>query len=247
MKLVALAALAAAMCLAQTSSQEDVAAGGRLYRSICAECHGAKGEGGRGPRLDTGAFIHGSSDEALFNNIQRGIPGTEMPGIYNEGKQIWQIVAFVRNLSRVGGSSQAAGDPTRGAGVYRRSGCAACHFIDGEGGRLGPDLSVIGSARSREHLRQSLAEPSAVVAKAWWPVEVAMKDGATVRGYVLNEDTYHVRLIDESEKLRSIPRDAVREVTVRRRESRMPSYDKLSEADMNDLLAYLSSLRRSMR
>lgn len=248
MRWLALLVVATALGNAQVSGPEEVAAGGRLYSSICAECHGAKGDGGRGPRLDTGVFYHGSSDQALFDNIQRGIPGTEMPGIYHEGKQIWQLVAFVRTLSRVPAAVKSEGDAARGEALYRKAGCAACHFVNGEGGRLGPDLTSVGSARTREHLRRSIVEPAALVPKPWWPVEISMKTGATLRGYLLGEDTYHVRLIDETETLRSVERSVVREVALRKGESRMPSYaGKFSETEMTDLLAYLSSLRRSVR
>lgn len=55
----------------------------------------------------------------------------------------------------------------RGRQVYRKLDCARCHFIDGQGGRLGPDLSRVGSvAGSRaagqtaeEYLRRSIVSP----------------------------------------------------------------------------------------
>src|SRR4051812_48007534 len=77
-------------------SPADIDAGGRIYRSHCAECHGLKGEGGRGPDLTRGDFRHGASDGALLRTISRGVPGTEMPSVYFSDDQIWQVVAFVR-------------------------------------------------------------------------------------------------------------------------------------------------------
>ena len=58
------------------TAPEDVAAGGRIYRSHCAVCHGIDGEGGRGTNLTTGMFRHGSSDDDLFKTVSEGIPGT---------------------------------------------------------------------------------------------------------------------------------------------------------------------------
>ena len=44
----------------------DAAAGAKIFRSHCAECHGLKGEGGKGPNLSSGVYYHGSSDASLF-------------------------------------------------------------------------------------------------------------------------------------------------------------------------------------
>ena len=40
----------------------DVAAGAKIFRLHCAECHGLHGEGGRGPNLTTGVYYHGAAD-----------------------------------------------------------------------------------------------------------------------------------------------------------------------------------------
>src|SRR6266852_6228085 len=61
--------------------QDHVSAGAKIFRSHCAECHGLKGEGGRGPNLQTGVFFHGGADADLFLNITDGISGTAMPGV----------------------------------------------------------------------------------------------------------------------------------------------------------------------
>ncbi|MCP5112639.1 MAG: c-type cytochrome, partial [bacterium] len=55
------------------TSAKDVAAGGRMYRSHCANCHGTEGEGGRGPNLTSGNFRHGGSDQDLYTTISDGI------------------------------------------------------------------------------------------------------------------------------------------------------------------------------
>ena len=134
----------------------DVAAGAKIFRGHCAECHGLKGEGGRGPSLTTGVFYHGSTDEDLLNNITDGIPGTSMPGVFFSSDQVWQLVSYVRSLS----ASKAApphGDAARGERIFREKGCQGCHLVRGEGGVNGPDLTLIGSQRSPEHLRRALS------------------------------------------------------------------------------------------
>jgi hypothetical protein len=47
------------------TTPEDVAAGGRIYRSHCIECHGRDGTGGRGPDITRGDLRYGISYAAL--------------------------------------------------------------------------------------------------------------------------------------------------------------------------------------
>ena len=59
----------------------------------------------------------------------------------------------------------------RGRQLYRQLDCGRCHFIDGDGGRLGPDLSHIGTVGAdREaalsadgYIRESIGSPGSYV------------------------------------------------------------------------------------
>src|SRR5438094_10603918 len=44
---------------AYVPSPNDVKFGAKIFHSHCAECHGPKGEGGRGPDLTRGRYRHG--------------------------------------------------------------------------------------------------------------------------------------------------------------------------------------------
>lgn len=93
------------------TSAADVEAGGVLYRSQCAACHGIEGEGGLGADLAGGAFRHGGGDWALFRSIADGVAGTTMEGIELPEESIWQLVSYVRTLSvgeNSGGSTTGA-------------------------------------------------------------------------------------------------------------------------------------------
>lgn len=227
------------------TSAEDEAAGGRIFRSHCAECHGIAGEGGRGPNLTTGELRHGSSDAALLRTISRGVPGTEMPGVYFSDHQVWQVVAYVRSLSRQPKRASLAGDPAAGEKIYSgKGGCTACHMVRGSGGRLGPDLTYIGSMRTPEHLKQSLLDPQVVVPLAYRQARVVLKEGQPVVGLRLNEDTYSIQILDGQEKLRSLDKSGIREILIEKTSS-MPSYaSQLSAREVDDVVAWLSSLRR---
>ena len=120
---ICLLLLAAAALQAQVrnprTTPADAAAGGKIFRSHCADCHGLKGEGGKGPNLSSGVYYHGSSDASLFRNITDGIPGTAMPGQFFSADQIWQVVAHLRALARTGSHSAPKGDPQRGLALFR--------------------------------------------------------------------------------------------------------------------------------
>ena len=62
--------------------------GKRLFTGHCAPCHGATGEGGRGPNLARPTLQRASDDSDLFKLIQNGVPGSEMGGA-------WQIDVVV--------------------------------------------------------------------------------------------------------------------------------------------------------
>ncbi len=246
MRLLVLLLLAGLLPAQQTArnthtTAKDIAFGARTFRSHCAACHGYRGEGGRGPNLAAGRFYHGSSDADLFQHISEGIPGTEMPGIFYSADRVWQIVAFVRSLNA--SSGKLPGDRQNGSKLFRASGCAQCHQVRGEGGELGPDLSEIGASRSAEYLRQSLIDPTADVAPRFWTVSFIDGSGRAVKGFCLNEDSYTVQVLDMRGQLRSYDKDGLKEFKISKL-STMPSYgDSLTAKQVNDLVAFLSSLR----
>lgn len=227
------------------NSLSDQEAGGKMFRSHCAVCHGRDGTGGRGPDLTRGEFRYGGSDAALLQTISFGIPGTEMPGVFFSENQVWKLVAFVRSLSRRSVREEIPGDAAAGEAVYRNEGnCSQCHMIGGFGGRLGPDLTDIGSLRNPEHLRRSLLRPSQDLSSKYWTFTVRLRNGEILRGLRLNEDTHSIQMMDVNETLHSFWKRDVGEVKGERI-SLMPSYEGILEArQLEDLVAFLYTLRR---
>src|SRR5258706_12118651 len=123
---------------------QEVARGRALFEAQCAYCHGTGGDGGRGANLARPVLRHAPTDEALFRVVNRGIPGTGMPGNAMSARETRQVIAFVRSLGRAK-REPLPGDAARGAQVYEAVGCAACHTIRGRGGPTGPDLTDIGA------------------------------------------------------------------------------------------------------
>lgn len=222
---------------------EDVAVGAKIFRSHCAVCHGLGGVGDRGPNLTTGQFRHATSDGALHEVISRGIPGTEMPGVYFNGAEVWQLVAYVRSLSQSASAEKITGDAAAGQKIFASNGCSGCHRVGDAGGRSGPDLTRIGGARSLEHLRAAVVTPNEKVLPNQWRVSAVRKDGTKVMGRLLNEDTYTLQLVDARQGLKSLTKADLASYELVK-ESAMPSYQgSIAGRDLDDLLAYLVSLR----
>lgn len=221
----------------------EAEAGRGMFRIYCAPCHGIHGKGGEAPDLTRGSWSVGNTDAALLKVISEGSPGTEMPGYTGrlERDQIWRIVTFLR-ASAVAKPEQPRGDAKRGLALYAKSGCANCHAIQNTGGRLGPDLTQIGRGRNLAHLRESIVNPSADLAKGHSGMIVVTNAGETIRGVSHGSDFHSVRLSDMSGRYHSFLRSELRSA-VEMKESLMPSYDKrLTPAEADDLVAYLYTL-----
>lgn len=227
------------------TSPEDVAAGGRIFRSHCANCHGIDGTGDKGPDLTRGIYRHGSEDLDLYKTISEGIPGSEMAGIFFEGKQMWQIVAYVRSLADSSEDAPPTGDKTQGGALVRgKGGCLQCHMVGGEGGHMGPSLDDIGAARSPSHLRTAILEPAKDVLPRHWTVRATTKKGESISGRRLNEDTFSVQLLDSSGRLVSLDKSELASYEIVK-ETSMPSFQgMLTDSEVDDIVAYLFSLRR---
>ncbi|MDE2924218.1 MAG: c-type cytochrome [Acidobacteriota bacterium] len=226
------------------TTEADVEAGARVFRRSCSLCHGPDGTGGDGPDLTRGVFRHGSSDAALFRNILTGIRNTGMGGIYQPDKSIWQVVSYVRSLSRAVGEEEVPGDPRRGRLLYMsRGSCSDCHRLNGSGGRIGPDLSDLGWQRAPAHIRASIIDPAESIGDDYRTVEVRTRDGGVVRGVLRNEDRYSIQLLDEFENLRSFQKADLAAIE-KPEESLMPPLSSFFRGrDLDDLVAYLYSLR----
>jgi cytochrome c oxidase cbb3-type subunit 3 len=232
--------------------------GASLFRANCSPCHGLNASGGgRGPDLRSGLWIHGGSDAAIFRTITEGVAGTEMPANGFEDSETWALVAYLRSVSG-GTKTQVAGDSTKGSAIFFGKGaCSRCHMVTGRGGRLGPDLTRVGAARSVAYLTESIREPDKSLSlgttdpnnhygipSEYETVTAVTQDGQRIIGVAKNEDAFSLQLLGQDEKLHLFLKKDLRDVLHERR-SLMPAYteSQLSGEELKDLLAYLTSLR----
>jgi len=237
-------------------------AGEFQFRINCAFCHGlgARG-GGRGPDLTRAHKPHGDSDAELFGTISNGIPGTAMPsngstgqGVGMTDEEIWQVITYLRSVE-VKAPTIPVGDAAHGKQLfYGDANCSGCHMVQGRGGRLGPDLTTVGSARAADYIVDSVRHPSRRLAQGlleatkefpqeYETVTVVTAEGKEIKGVTLNEDNFSVQLMDASERVYMFEKDKLRSFQVSR-VSLMPVYDNalLNDKDLQDIVAYLLSV-----
>jgi putative heme-binding domain-containing protein len=213
-----------------------------LYRIRCADCHGLDAGGYRGPDLNA-VLAGGATDERLFQTIQKGVPGTEMPPSTDPDDDTLMIIAYLRKLGTVAPSETPSGNVENGARLFAAQ-CASCHRVAGRGGRLGPDLTRIGIARSRTALIREIRTPSEWIPPAFETVTVVTKDGQRIRGAKKNEDVFSIQVMDTRERIQGFLKSNLQEL-IYEKTSLMPAFtpSRLNDSDLNDLVGYLSTLR----
>ncbi len=229
----------------------DIRMGERYFERQCSRCHGfdAKGNDEVGAPDLTGRLRNASTDVGIFNVIRGGVPGTAMLPVAEDvpDPTVWQVVAYLDSLRYDPSSVVLDGDAGRGASLFTGKGeCASCHMVDGRGGRLGPDLSRIGEDHTPEDLLLAMTNPNEEVAPRWWTLRVTGTDGVQRQGYRMGEDSFTLRIMDDEENLWHFRKNQI-ESYERIEESTMPSYEgELSDGELDDLVAYMFSLRREV-
>jgi putative heme-binding domain-containing protein len=141
---------------------------------------------------------------------------------------------------------QTQGDAPRGELVFRRPelGCLQCHAIGGAGGKVGPDLSGIGTSAQLDYLVESVVLPSKVVREGYTTAVVFTTDGKVHTGVVQRESPTELVLRDPVRDEIVIP---IKDIDDKRvGGSLMPEGldHSLTDAELADLVRFLSELGR---
>jgi putative heme-binding domain-containing protein len=242
--------LLAGLCRAQENplaSDPKAAETGRwMFRIFCAPCHGIGADGGRGPDLTRGTYTAGDRDADLFRVISTGVPGSEMApyGGRLESDQIWRLVAYIRSVSHHD-AENVSGNAAAGEKIFwGKGGCGGCHRVGAKGGSIGPELTRAGRQRSLAYLRASVLTPDADLTPGYATITVVTRDGKKITGVEKGFDNFSGQLMDLSGAYYSFLKEDG--VSMQREfRSLMPGDygHRLSEAELNDLLAFLISLR----
>jgi putative heme-binding domain-containing protein len=131
-----------------------------------------------------------------------------------------------------------AGDPRRGA-VHVAARCLGCHYLQGRGQRVGPDLAGAAS-RSSETLLTDILEPSRQVAPDYSTYEVTPTNGEPVIALISGESATRITLRAAGAQDTSFARSEIREIRATGR-SLMPDglEQGLTPQDLADVMAFL--------
>jgi len=138
----------------------------------------------------------------------------------------------------------ARGKTLLAASVKNDMQCLKCHTVRGQGGQVGPDLSVIGKKGSRENLLESILLPSKAIADQYVTWQVETKKGKPLAGLLMEETKDYLVLRDGNGKDTRI---AIKDIEERTKgtKSLMPEdlLAFMTEDDVLDMVEYMLQLK----
>ncbi|MFO0803169.1 MAG: PVC-type heme-binding CxxCH protein [Gemmataceae bacterium] len=147
----------------------------------------------------------------------------------------------------------AGGDAEKGRAIFLNNNavyCVRCHKLEGNGGEVGPALDGIAGGpmpKSRRYLLESIALPSAQIAKGFETAVLTLVDGRVVSGIVKEETKKQVKLLTAEAKELVIPAEDIE--SRRTGPSAMPDdlHKKLSRRELRDVVEFLVSLKQEAK
>ena len=105
----------------------------------------------------------------------------------------------------------ANGDIRRGQRVFhnQKTACAACHQMGYLGGRVGPDLTRIGSIRTERDLLEAILFPSISFVRSYEPITIVTVDGRVLNGVIRNETSSEITLQLDAQKVLRLPTEEI--------------------------------------
>jgi putative membrane-bound dehydrogenase-like protein len=193
--------------------------------------------------LDKAPGLHSLSPDALRRTLQ-GYPA----GVRQAAGPLLKRLAVDTDKQRARLAELepvlSGGDAGRGRDVFlgKKATCTACHTIGSEGGRVGPDLSKIGSIRTGRDLLEAIVFPSASIVRGYEPYVIVTRDGQLHTGIIARQTADSIYLVTADRAEVRIPRSAV-DTLERSQVSIMPQGldAQLSRQELADLIAFLRS------
>ena len=139
------------------------------------------------------------------------------------------------------------GDPIRGLQLFRsnKTACSGCHRLGYVGGEIGPNLTKIGSTRTRAALLEAILFPSSRLEQSYQPTKLLMHDGQVYNGLItkhLSPQQFELQLTADKTLVLSTDDVAQQEAS---QVSIMPSgiAELLTIEELSDLMAILESAK----
>jgi cytochrome c oxidase cbb3-type subunit 3 len=230
----------------QTVPQDPAVERGRnLFAQTCGFCHGPDATGARGPDLVRSPLVaHDVKGDQIGEVIRHGRSDKGMPPMSMSDQQVTDIAAFLH--ARAAEALQSAsvpksypleklltGNPDVGKAYFNGAGgCKTCHSPTG-------DLNAIASKYSPIDLEARMLYPGG----RHMVVVVTLPSGEQYKGPLVHADDFVIALRDLSGWYRSFSRDRVKVEIQDPLAAHRELLDKLTQADVHNLFAYLESLK----
>jgi cytochrome c oxidase cbb3-type subunit 3 len=219
--------------------------GRKQFAQSCGFCHGTDATGARGPDLVRSPLVaHDVKGDQIGQVIHEGRPDKGMPAMQLSDAQVLDIAAFLHGRAAealhsasvpkgypvdrlLTGSAEAGKAFFNGAG-----GCNKCHSATG-------DLAGVAGKYSPIDLEARMLYPAGKHATA----VVTLPSGEQVKGEVAHADDFVLALRDEAGWYRSFQRDRVKVELQDPLAAHRELLEKLTQADVHNLFAYLETLK----
>ena len=126
----------------------------------------------------------------------------------------------------------------RGKEVYTAN-CAVCHIFNGEGGKVGPDLTGIAS-RDRSDILLEILDPNRSVEANYRMWSVTTKDGQTFSGRLDAETQTTVEILDTTAQKHVIQRKDIASLDASQLSIMPAGFESLPTQDLRALIEYLA-------
>jgi putative heme-binding domain-containing protein len=175
-----------------------------------------------------------ATQQALLNAQDPEVQRKAKSALANAGSGDRQRV-----VQEYSGAAELAGDSARGKKLFVEH-CSNCHQLQGQGHRVGPDLSGI-SSRSRAALVNDILDPSREVAPDFVTYMVRTEQGQVLAGLLIAESATSVFIRRPAGIDDVVSRSDVQELRATRNSLMPDGFERsLTPGDLADLLTFLS-------
>lgn len=219
--------------------------GHKTFQQSCGFCHGPDATGARAPDLVRSPLVaHDVKGDKVGEVIRLGRPDKGMPAMVLTDQQVLDIAAYLHARAAEALSSSGVpskypieklltGNAAAGKTYFNGAGsCKSCHSPAG-------DLAAIGSKYSPVELQSRMLYPDG---KHTFAV-VTLPSGEQFKGPLAHSDDFVIALRDASGWYRSFSRDRVKVELQDPLAAHRELLDKLTQADVHNLFAYLATLK----
>ena len=220
--------------------------GEKTFEGNCAFCHGEDATGGRGPDLVRSALVAHDKDGNLIGPvILNGRPSKGMPPLHLSDAQMANIAEFLhyRQVQSLKSASVPndyglkwllTGNAAEGKAFFNGAGgCKSCHSPTG-------NLAHVAKKYEPLELETQMLYPRS---NAQRTVTVTLPSGQTIEGPLVHLDEFTVALRDSAGWYRSFPLDKVKVRVHDPLAAHRMLLDKLTQADVHNLFAYMETLK----